>query len=93
MAMTQLLTPGPQTTAPAPTAAPDRAGEFRATARRCQERAMRLRAWSHDARPVLDSSLRRRAAELELSAAALLLRAEGIEAAAAAVAPTTTEED
>jgi hypothetical protein len=50
-----------------------------ATARRRQARAEELRAWSEDAAPALGHSLRRRAAELELTAVALEMRAEGLE--------------
>jgi hypothetical protein len=53
--------------------------QLRATARRRQARAEQLRAWSHEAKPVLGGSLRRRAAELELTATALVMRAEGLE--------------
>lgn len=53
--------------------------QLRATARRRQERASLLRAWSREANPVLDLSLARRAAELELGAVALELRADGLD--------------
>lgn len=55
--------------------------QLRATARRRQARASLLRAWSREANPVLDQSLARRAAELELGAVALELQADGLDGA------------
>ena len=70
-----------------PRALPGRSGtpastiseQLRATARRRQARAQELRDWSQEVKPVLGHSLRRRAAELELGAVALEMRAEGLE--------------
>ena len=55
---------------------------LRASARRRKVRASSLRAWSEEVRPVLGRSLCRRAAELELGAVALELRADGMDGGA-----------
>lgn len=66
--------------------------QLRATARRRQARARELRAWSREVKPALGHSLRRRAAELELGAVALEMRAEGLETEVVGAAVHSEEE-
>jgi hypothetical protein len=65
---------------------------LRRVAQQRRSRAAALREWSQEVRPVLGSSLLRRAAELELGAVALELRADGIEGVAPASEPVAEQE-
>lgn len=82
--------PTPPHTEPAPgvptTSLPE---ALRTAANLRRARAEALRDWSRDVRPVLAGSLRRRASELELVAAALELRADGMDGKGVAQVPAT----
>jgi hypothetical protein len=65
---------------------------LRQVAQRRRSRAAALRDWSQEVRPVLGRSLLRRAAELELGAVALELRADGIEGVASVSEPVAEQE-